>query len=286
MNTGNIPVINISANTIPEAWEKAVIAVWENGLKIKTQYDKPGDPPSCDATVIITVENPFEEPRIHRAIPCGLDFIEIYVNEVINGVHDHYINPEEGKWQYTYSERIFKYSVPGVRVIDQVEEVIKILKDCPYSRRAQIVLWKVWDDLGLKVKDPACLQRLFFRICDGKLNLNVHIRSNDAFKASFLNMIAFTELQKMIADRLEVEVGKYVHIADSFHIYGSYFKEFDNFIKLNNTRTFEERTYKIKDCVDFFIDGCNILLNEKDMPESKKIFIQNRKDYWLNMLSR
>ena len=216
-------------------------------------------------------------------MPCGLDFIEIYINEVINGVHDHYINPDEGKWEYTYSERIFEYSVPAKKTINQIDEIVNILKACSYSRRAQFVTWKAWEDLGVEVKDPACLQRGHFRIINNKLNANFHMRSNDALKAALLNMIAFTELQKIIADRLGVEVGQYVHIADSFHIYGSYYEDMEKFTKLNKMRTFEKRTYKTKDCIDFFIDGCDILLKEENMPISKKILIEKRKKMWNSM---
>ena len=98
-----------------------------------------------------------------------------------------------------------------------------------------------------------------------------------------LNIIAFTELQKIIANKLNVEVGQYVHIVDSFHIYGSYFEDMKKFLELNKSRSFEERTYKTEDCIDFFIDGCDALLSEKGMIESKKILIQSRKDYWLNL---
>ena len=51
----DIPVILITADCLPEAWERAVLAVWNKGLEVKTQYDKPEDPPSKDATVIVTV---------------------------------------------------------------------------------------------------------------------------------------------------------------------------------------------------------------------------------------
>ncbi|HQI28439.1 MAG TPA: hypothetical protein PLT20_10185, partial [Sedimentisphaerales bacterium] len=54
-----MPVISITAECLPEAWEKAVLAVWDQGYEVKTQYDKPGDPPSKDATVMIAVTNPF-----------------------------------------------------------------------------------------------------------------------------------------------------------------------------------------------------------------------------------
>jgi len=67
----DIPVFNIEASCLPEAWEAAVLAVWDDGLEIKTQYDKPGDPPSKDATVMITVTDPFAEPRINKNLPGG-----------------------------------------------------------------------------------------------------------------------------------------------------------------------------------------------------------------------
>ena len=54
-----IPTIAVTADSLPEAWEKAVIAVWDNGFEVKTQYDKPEDPPSKDATVMVTVTTPF-----------------------------------------------------------------------------------------------------------------------------------------------------------------------------------------------------------------------------------
>ncbi len=55
----NIPVISIAAACLPEAWEKAVLAVWDQGLEVRTEYDKPEDPPSKDATVTIAINDPF-----------------------------------------------------------------------------------------------------------------------------------------------------------------------------------------------------------------------------------
>ena len=40
----NIPVIPISEKTLAQAYEAAIIAVYEKGTRFKTQYDKPGDP--------------------------------------------------------------------------------------------------------------------------------------------------------------------------------------------------------------------------------------------------
>ena len=48
-----IPVLFVTGRTVPEAWEKAVLAVRDNGAQIKTEYDRPDDPPSLDATVTV-----------------------------------------------------------------------------------------------------------------------------------------------------------------------------------------------------------------------------------------
>ena len=63
ISQGSIPTLFVKANCLPEAWEKAVLTVWEHGIDVKTEYDKPEDPASKDATVMIEVEDPFAEPR-------------------------------------------------------------------------------------------------------------------------------------------------------------------------------------------------------------------------------
>ena len=92
-SAANIPVIAVAADCLPEAWEKAMLAVWDEGLQVKTQYDKPQDPPSRDATVVVTISNPLAEPRIHKNFPGGPAELEAYRQEVINGIHDHWIDP-------------------------------------------------------------------------------------------------------------------------------------------------------------------------------------------------
>ncbi len=254
---------------------KAVVACWETGEEFRTEYDRPGDPASRDVTATIHVTAPFCEPRIHRAFPGGLDDLEKYRSEVLYGVHDHWVDPSVGKWEYTYHERLFAYDVPGRGLTDQIAGVIAKLKAVPFTRRAQAVTWQVWNDMN--ISDPACLQRLWFRIADGKLHMNIHMRSNDAFKAAFMNMHAFTELQKMVADALGVAPGEYIHIADSFHIYGSYFDEFEGFLNTVAARDEADRVYTSEFAREFFLDGCDVLLAEDDMPADKKAMVERRK---------
>ena len=248
---GNIPALFVQGRTLPEAWEKAVLACWNEGAAVKTEYDKPGDPPSRDCTILWTVEDPFAEPRIHRAFPGGLEDLEIYRQEVVDGIHDHWIAPEEGKWTYTYHKRFFAYETGG-RTYDQIEHAVRKLAEAGHSRRAQAITWNV--ALDPETDDPPCLQRLWFRLLEDEsgtpvLNMNSHWRSRDAYKAAFMNIFALTDLQRVVAGRLAgrlgraVRVGRYADLVDSFHIYGSYFKDFEGFLKMVEKRSWEERTW-------------------------------------------
>lgn len=272
--------IHVVAETLPIAWEQAVLACWEQGESFPTQYDKPNDPNSRDVVAMVHVTDPLAEPRIHRAFPGGLADLEKYRAEVLYGVHDHWIDPAQGKWEYTYHQRLFEYDLPAgngdkpVRY-NQIDKCVEMLKACGYTRRAQAVTWKVWEDLG--ITDPACLQRMWFRIQDGRLNMVVHMRSNDAYKAAFMNMYAFVELQAEMAERIGVKVGEYCHMVDSFHIYGSYFNEFEGFLKMVRTRQPSDRVWNTSYGTEMFIEGCDTLLAEPDMPEAKKTLVKTRR---------
>ena len=267
--------IYVVEEDLPSAWERSVCACWDSGESIPTEYDRPGVPGSRDVTAFIHVTQPFKEPRIHRAFPGGLEDLEKYRLEVLHGVHDHWIDPAAGKWEYTYHDRLFAYQIPGGGLVDQISAVITKLKAVPYSRRAQAVTWQAWKDLS--VDDPPCLQRVWFRVSDGKLNMNAHFRSNDALRAAFMNMHALTELQLLVAKRLGVEPGEYVHTADSFHIYGSNFKEMEAFLLTTRTRAKEERTFTTAYAREFFVDGCNMLLSESDLPADMRAIVEQRK---------
>lgn len=253
--TLTLPVVQVTAKTLPEGWEQAVLRTWELGARIPTQYDRPTDPASRDAIAVIVVTDPMAEPRIHRAFPGGITELEAYRQEVVEGIHDHWVDPEAGKWEYTYHERLAAYSVPGLdSPINQLAYVIDALAEATHTRRAQAIMWKPWEDAG--IGDPACLQRFWFRVFGDELVMNIHMRSNDAFKAAFMNMYAFTDLQRVVAEELSkrlarhIRVGQYTHIADSFHIYGAYFEEFEGFLRTLETRSFEERTFRTEDVQD------------------------------------
>jgi thymidylate synthase len=255
-----IPVLHAEGDGIARAWENSLLELHRNGCDIKTQYDKPDDPPSKDATMCLTIHAPADEPMIHRDFPGGPEELQEYVMEVLDGIKDHLVrdsrDPSDTRWEYTYHQRLFRYEVPSLQPYNQIETVCQKLAATPFTRRAQAVTWKVWEDNDCY--DPACLQSIWCRITeDGGqpvLSMNVRFRSNDAYKAAFMNIFALVQMQYRIAWRVseltgkEVRVGRYFHVADSYHIYGSYFKEFEGrFLGALQKRTFEQRTLRYED---------------------------------------
>jgi thymidylate synthase len=258
-----IPVLSVEGKGIAEAWENSLVELFQHGCTLKTQYDKAEDPPSLDATMVITVHEPLSEPMIHRDLPCGFEELQEYVMEVCEGIKDHLVrdpdDPSDTRWEYTYHQRLCRYSASGFGPIDQLESILTQLTEAPYTRRAQAITWKVWEDATCY--DPPCLQSIWCRITSEAdrpvLNMNVRFRSNDAYKAALMNIFALCRLQESIAGRLThasgraIGVGRYVHMADSYHIYGTNLPEFKaRFLGALENRSFAERTMRYEDVKD------------------------------------
>lgn len=269
LKSNEIPSVAVWGKTIPETWENAVLATWEFGAHIPTEYDQEVDPLSRDVTMMMTIADPFAEPRIHQALPVSYSILATYVAEVVDGVHDSWVNREGHGWTYSYHDRFFNW--PGrhswdeilggqkieVPNINQVDTFINKLVTTPYTRRAQAITWV--PQIDQPDPEPPCLQRIWCRLVknDGGylLEMNTHWRSNDAFKAAFMNTFALTDLQRVIANEIgtrmgkEIGVGRYVGVIDSFHLYGSYERknEIAKFISNVERMPFEKRVVSTSD---------------------------------------
>jgi thymidylate synthase len=245
------PVLMVEGKGIAEVWEKAVEKVWQQGISVYTEYDQW----SKDTTMLMVVSDALSEPRVHRGGLCGsLNDLSKYVKEVVEGTEDYLVH--EGKRPYEYHERLFDYSLPDGRKVDQVDYMISKLSRSKleggfeltgFSRRAQAITWKPWVDTELE--HPPCLQRVWCRVYEGEVVMETSWRSRDAYKAAFWNMYALTELQRSITERLmekmgkKLRVGQYVDFSNSFHIYGNDFHDVERrFMRAKEERTFEERT--------------------------------------------
>jgi thymidylate synthase len=271
-----IPVLAVEGDCIARAWENSLIKLHQEGCDISTQYDKAGDPPSKDATMMITVADPLAEPMIHRDMPGGFEDLQEYVMEVCDGIKDHWVrdtnDASDTRWEYTYHQRLFAYAVPSLEeTVDQIEHLCQQLAKTGFTRRAQAITWKVWEDHDCY--DPACLQSIWCRILEQdqlpRLSMNVRFRSNDAYKAAFMNIFALVQLQLRIAQRVsqltgqEIHLGRYCHVADSYHIYGSNMAEFaSRFLGAVKNRDFAGRTMRYCDVREFMEEARPAILEK------------------------
>ncbi len=268
----NIPVIAISAKTLAEAYESALMALYEKGTRFRTQYDKPGDPLSMDCTMNITIEEPESDPMIHMAFPGGVEDLKEYVLE-LKGYKDHWVKnmniESDTRWEYTYHGRLKAYGIwkelqngnsveAGHFKIDQIQKVIDKLSAQPFTRQAQMITWM--PNIDNDCYDPPCLQSLWYRILEDDngvywLNCNIRFRSNDAWGANFMNMFGFIQFNKeIIAAGISEKTGRKVKLgrlnwhADSFHIYGKDIQAAKErlFDRLADMK-FEERTLAFND---------------------------------------
>ncbi len=271
----NIPVLHVCEKTLAMAYEEALLKLYKKGTRFRTQYDKPGDPPSIDCTMNITIQEPETDPVIHQAFPGGLDDLKEYVLE-LKGFKDHWVknmnDPKDTRWEYTYHGRLKNYGSwkeiveeNGSKVrrdtglnIDQIEHVISKLLKQPYTRQAQMITWM--PNIDPSVYDPPCLQSLWYRIMEDDqgiqwLNCNIRFRSNDAWGANFMNMFGFIRFNReVIADEIagrtgrQVELGRLNWHADSYHIYGKDIKQASEMLfDRVGSMPFEERIFNFND---------------------------------------
>ncbi len=247
IGTGRIPTLHVVADSIPQAYFRAMKAVWENGLAIRTEYDRRDDagsyidPPSRDARVLIEVTDPFAEPRFPPVSFCE---IGVYIAELM-GLKDYRVVPIEKlkeavhgeltahEWPYTYHQRLFDHPAVDGSTIDQIALAVERIAQTPYSRRAVATTSVPNIDAFLK-EDVPCLRELQLRCpedAEGNLVLNMNTvwRSRDLYKAWSDNVIAITFLQRTLAGQVAekagrtVRVGSYADYSSALHIYGQDF---------------------------------------------------------------
>ena len=244
---GRIPTLHVEAESIPQAHFRAMRAVWEHGLAIRTEYDRRDsrgrylDPPSRDARVLIEVRDPFAQPRYPPSSFCE---IGTYIAEIL-GAKDHMVVPmekllgaldgnlEATEWPYTYHQRLFAH--PDVRggTVDQMAMAVERIARTPYSRRAVASTAVPNVDPFLR-EDVPCLREVQLRCPEDDqgrlvLNMNTMWRSRDLYKAWPDNVIGLTFMQRLLAGQISerrkcpVRVGGYADYSSSLHIYGQDF---------------------------------------------------------------
>ena len=81
-------------------------------------------------------------------------------------------------------------------------------------------MWNPWGDLDSSSIDIPCNTNIYFKIREGELQMTVCNRSNDMIWGAYgANAVHMAVLQEYVAAQLDVPMGKYYQISDSFHVY-------------------------------------------------------------------
>jgi thymidylate synthase len=113
-----------------------------------------------------------------------------------------------------YGPRLF-----GTGADARLPTVVESLLVNPESRRAVVQIFDHTDVGPQRFKDVPCTCTLQFFVRDGQVHLVVYMRSNDAYLGLPHDVFAFTMLQELVARSLGAELGRYIHVVGSLHLY-------------------------------------------------------------------
>ena len=103
------------------------------------------------------------------------------------------------------------------RSIDQIANVIDMIKRTPDSRRLIVTAWNPAD--VDKMALPPCHCLFQFYVAQGRLSCQLYQRSADIFLGVPFNIASYALLTHMVAQVTGLEVGDFVHTLGDAHLY-------------------------------------------------------------------
>ena len=104
--------------------------------------------------------------------------------------------------------------------MDQVAWTIRRLRADPDTRQVVLQIWNAKRDMQEGKRDMPCNTQVYLKIRDGRLNILVTCRSNDALWGAYgANAVQFSVLQEYIAAHVGCAIGEYRQVSDSLHVY-------------------------------------------------------------------
>lgn len=131
---------------------------------------------------------------------------------------------------YGYQWRSWPTSDGGK--IDQITQVIEMIKKNPDSRRLIVSAWNVADINQMKL--PPCHAFFQFYVADGKLSCQLYQRSADIFLGVPFNIASYALLVLMVAQVCNLKPGEFIHTLGDAHLYSNHLEQ----AKLQLTRDF------------------------------------------------
>jgi len=131
---------------------------------------------------------------------------------------------------YGYQWR--NWPTPDGKHVDQISQVIDMIKNNPDSRRLIVSAWNVADINNMKL--PPCHAFFQFYVANGKLSCQLYQRSADIFLGVPFNIASYAVLMMMVAQVCDLQLGDFVHTLGDAHLYSNHIEQ----AKLQLTRDF------------------------------------------------
>jgi len=127
---------------------------------------------------------------------------------------------EDGDLGPVYGKQWRRWETTDGRVIDQLNQVIDMIKNNPNSRRIIVSAWNVGELEDMALMPCHCLFQ--FYVADGKLSCQLYQRSADTFLGVPFNIASYALLTMMIAQVCGLEYGEFVHSFGDVHLYNNH----------------------------------------------------------------
>ncbi len=140
---------------------------------------------------------------------------------------------EDGDLGPVYGKQWRSWACPDGRTIDQISEVIDLIKRKPDSRRLLVNAWNPADlpDERLSPHDnvragkaalPPCHTLFQFYVANGRLSCQLYQRSADLFLGVPFNIASYALLTHLVAQQCDLDVGEFVHTFGDTHLYSNH----------------------------------------------------------------
>jgi len=130
---------------------------------------------------------------------------------------------ENGDLGPVYGKQWRRWEGPDGQVIDQLADLVQMIRDTPESRRLMLSAWNPVDVPRMALPPCHCLFQFF--VADGKLSCQLYQRSADIFLGVPFNIASYALLTHMIASVTGLAVGDFVHTLGDAHLYANHFEQ-------------------------------------------------------------
>jgi thymidylate synthase len=127
---------------------------------------------------------------------------------------------EDGELGPIYGVQWRSWPTPDGEHLDQIAEVVRLLREEPDSRRIIVSAWNVADIPRMAL--APCHAFFQFYVSDGRLSCQLYQRSADVFLGVPFNIASYALLTHMLAQQADLEVGDVVWTGGDCHIYDNH----------------------------------------------------------------